>query len=120
MRKYLSLGLLASLLAVPAAAQKPEPLESNLRCLTVLFAITGSVPEEQRGQVVTGVMYFVGLIDGQAPGTDLKVEMKRLIPTLTPALVSSEAQRCGGLLTAKGGQLQALGQALQEAQPAKP
>jgi hypothetical protein len=120
MRKVLSLGLLAATLAGPAIAQKPEALENNLRCITVLSAITGNLPEAQRAQMAAGVMYFVGQVDGQAPGTDLKVELRRLIPTLTPALVSTEAQRCGAILTAKGAQLQDMGKALQEGTQAKP
>ena len=114
MRKLLSLGLMAAALTGPAMAQKAETRENNLRCIAVLSAITGNMPEEQRAQMAAGVMYFVGQVDGQSPGTDLKVELRRLIPTLTQPLIASEAKRCGELLMVKGTQLQDLGKALQD------
>ena len=116
MRIVLGLGFLAATLAGPAAAQKSEPIEADLRCVAVLSAITGNLPEDRRSQMVAGVMYFVGRVDGQAPGTDLKTELRRIIPTLTQTSVNGEAQRCGAVLSAKGTQLEELGKALREGQ----
>ncbi len=106
-----SMGAVAALaLAFPAAAQPPAPVEADLKCVAVMLAITGSMPEgEQRTQMAAAVMYFVGHADGQAPGLDLKAELKRIVPGLAAPQIEEEARRCGAILVEKGGQLTEIG-----------
>ena len=106
--------LAAAAMALPASAQQPLAVENDLRCIAVISAIIGNLPEgEQRTQVAAGVMYFVGHVEGLAPAVDLKIELKRLIPTITGEVIQSEAQRCSTVLMEKGTMLQAVGAELQ-------
>jgi hypothetical protein len=113
--KALLIGLMGLSLATPAVAALPAQVEGDLRCITILSAATGNVPEgEQRLQMAAAVMYFVGRVDGAAPTIDLKTEIKRILPSLLTANMPDEAKRCAAILTEKSGKLQEVGKALQE------
>lgn len=117
MRKSLLSGLailsLACPVAAPVAAQQAVPVENDLRCIAVLSALTGNLPDgERRTQMAAAVMYFVGHFDGQGTKLDLKVELKRIVPTLSLQQMGDEAKRCGAILVEKGSQLQDIGKEL--------
>jgi hypothetical protein len=109
------MALAAAGLAGPVMAQQATPLESDLRCITILSAATGNTPDgEKRLQLAAAVMYFVGRVDGEAPKLDLTGEIRRIVPTLTQDMVATEAARCAGILTTMGTRLQDVGKALQD------
>ena len=116
MRSMLMAGLAVGAFAVPAMAQTPAPVsptENDLRCVAVLSAVIGNLADgEQRSQVMAGTMYFIGRVEGAAPRTDLKAELKRIVPTLNAEVMADEAKRCGAILVEKGTQLQAIGSEL--------
>lgn len=115
MKALLMIGFLGLGLAAPAGAQLPAQVEGDLRCITILSAATGNLPEgEQRLQMAAAVMYFVGRVDGDSPTIDFKAEIKRIVPTLLTANMLDEAKRCAAILTEKSAKLQELGKALQE------
>ena len=60
-----------------------------------------------------GVLYFVGLIEGKAPGINLPVELKRVSGTMSDSDFEQESQRCGQTLVEQGKQLDVIGQALE-------
>jgi hypothetical protein len=113
--KALIIGLVGLSVAAPAMADLPAQVESDLRCVTILSAAAGRIPEgEQRLQMAAAVMYFVGRVDGAAPTIDLKAEIKRIMPSLLAANMSDEGKRCAAILTEKSAKLQEIGKALQE------
>ena len=115
MKTLLTIGLIGLGFAAPAAAELPAQVEGDLRCITILSAATGSIPEgQQRLQMAAAVMYFVGRVDGAAPTIDLKAEIKRIVPSLLATKMADEANRCAAILTDKSAKLQELGKALQE------
>lgn len=114
MKMLLTMALLATGFAVPAAAQVPAPVVDDLRCITVLSAAMAATPEAQRPQLAAAVLYFIGRVDGAAPNLDLTAEIKRIVPTLTASTLGDEAKRCAAILTEKGAKLQEVGRALQE------
>ena len=97
--------------ASQAEAQKPD-VDADLRCVAVLSVAITNLQGEQRSGVIAGVMYFIGRIDGIAPDTDLRSELARVSNAMTPALIASEADRCGAILSEKGDVLQNVGNAL--------
>ncbi len=115
MKTLLAIGLIGLGLATPAVAELPAQVEGDLRCITILSAATGNIPDgPQRLQMAAAVMYFVGRVDGVAPTIDLKVEIKRIMPSLLAGNMSDEAKRCAAILTDKSAKLQELGKAFQE------
>ncbi|MBO9580867.1 MAG: hypothetical protein J7498_08245 [Sphingobium sp.] len=114
MTMWKAMALLATGFAVPATAQVSTQVAGDLRCITILSAATATVPENQRPQMAAIVLYFIGRVDGAAPGLDLTAEIKRIVPTLGALNVGDEAKRCAAILTEKGAQLQDVGKALQE------
>ncbi|MBO9671610.1 MAG: hypothetical protein J7485_13965 [Sphingobium sp.] len=113
--KMLAMALLAAGFAVPAAAQVSTQVAGDLRCITILSAVTATLSENQRPQMAAAVLYFVGRVDGAAPNLDLTAEIKRIVPALTSLNLGDEGKRCAAVLTEKGAKLQDVGKALQEA-----
>ncbi len=113
MRGTVSAAMAAALLVAsgPAGA---STLNEDLRCLVVTATIVGDGKGEGKENLVSGVLYFVGMIDGKAPGIDLKTEMQKVSAAMTQTDFARDAQRCGDVLVAKGQELQAIGQALEQ------
>lgn len=95
-----------------AIAQQPQAVEDDLRCVAVLSALASTLQGEQQMQVAAGVMYFVGHLEGIAPGIDLKAGLGRVASGLKQEDMASEGQRCGGILAEKGTALQQIGKEL--------
>jgi hypothetical protein len=112
--KLSALLAFASATAAPAQAQSPTAdLDDDLRCLALISAALSQMEADRQGPMVAGVMYFVGRVDGRAPGTDLRTELQRIASTLTDEKIATEGQRCSAILTEKGQMLQAVGAGLQ-------
>ncbi len=114
MRKNLliAIGMLALTATTAARAQKPD-VDADLRCMALISAMISQMEPDKQGNLIAGVMYFVGHVDGIAPNIDLKVELRRVAEAMTGEIAASEGQRCGKILMDKGQKLQEVGAALQ-------
>ena len=105
----LALALPGLLALAPAHAQDDAAgdLEGDLRCVALLAVAVANTQGESRANITAGLMYFVGRIDGIAPGIDLKTELQRIAGTMADP--AADMTRCGAILTAKGQELIAIG-----------
>jgi hypothetical protein len=109
-------GMAILALAAPVQAQTITPAIANdLRCVAVISAIIGQMPEgTQRLEATTGVMYFVGRLDGAAPNLDLQAALAKELTTIKTDTVQAEVERCSKVLIAKGTKLQEIGKAMSQ------
>ncbi|PAX07496.1 hypothetical protein [Sphingomonas lenta] len=114
-------ALLAPLLIQAAPAASADPVKNeDVRCLAVMAFATGNTKEQDRAGLVAGTMYFLGRIDARMPGLDYRAALRRLLTDeASLKAFSTEAVRCGAILEKRGGELQALGQQLQQDAKAK-
>jgi len=108
-RALLALPLAGILALAPAHAQDDADgdLEGDLRCVALLAVAVANTQGEAQAGITAGLMYFVGRIDGVAPGIDLKAELQRIAATMTDP--AADMTRCSAILTAKGQALIAIG-----------
>ncbi len=112
MKAGLAAALAALWTSAPVIAQPPQAVEDDLRCVAVLSALASTLEGERQMQVAAGVMYFVGHVEGLAPGIDLKAELGRVASGLKQADMAPQGQRCGAILMEKGTALQQIGKEL--------
>ena len=97
-------------LALAAATPVPDANEQDLRCVAALALIIGSQGEKADPSLTAGLLYFVGRLDGRAPGTDLEAGIRRLMaPADAGQQLKPDMERCGTLLGERGTVLQAIG-----------
>lgn len=106
---------LASLLtcaALPAKADD-QALRADIRC-----TIVGVLMVDKGGQAgslgMLASLYFLGKVDGRVPDADLEKLMTEEILKMNPALVESEAKRCGAELSERGKNLKTIGGDIQD------
>jgi len=101
-------------LAPPAFAQAPAADSADVRCLLVLQAV-GNDPK-QRDAAARGIYYYVGKLSARGPIARVEQTMVTEGKKMNAAaIVQAELSRCGGELTQKTGELQAVNQRLQKA-----
>ena len=122
MPKVITAAVLAAALffAGGAAAQDSET-SNDVKCVAVFSFAAAQQPEPT---VLMGasmaVLYFLGRIEGRAPGFDIENGLRLEASKLTGAKVKSELVRCGGVLKSKGEQLQAIGRSMKSMPDLKP
>jgi len=98
-------------LASPAFAQATAADTADTRCVMVLQAVARD--PNQRENAARGVYYFMGKLAtrGALPRLEaiMVVEGKKMN---SPQVVQAELTRCGGELSARSGELQAVNQRL--------
>jgi hypothetical protein len=103
----------AALMAVGGAARAAEPSDADIRCVTVAFMIAGTAKDDDIKNAATITsFYFLGKIDGAAPGAELESRIRTAITTMSPNDYGEEGKRCGAELAKRGGDLQVLGEHL--------
>lgn len=107
------LAALLSIAASPAIAQG-DPVEPDLRCLVVGFALAGSDQDAHKSAAIPFSLYYLGRLDGRAPQLDLEKRLGDLATTMTGDDIKTEAARCGADFQRRGIELQAIGKALQD------
>lgn len=93
----------------------PTPQEQDLRCVAVISATIGTMPEDERSDVIPLATYYIGRATGRDPKVDLEAELRRQLSddaAFTKRL-PGELQRCAAEMKGVGEQLQRLGNALQ-------
>lgn len=103
-------------IAAAATAAQPSPADlQDLRCVAAIAALSSlSDKPKVKENMMIGMLYYVGKIDGRSPGFDYQGQLAALMaqPDYAEKNLLADAQRCGDELKARGEQLQKLGGAL--------
>lgn len=102
--------LLAAVIAQPAAAKLRPASEADLRCLGLLASAASQSQGDSRTQAFAGVMYYLGRLDGAAPGIDLAKELRAIDKPMNREVVAKEGERCIAALNASSTRLQKFGE----------
>lgn len=109
---FVAAGLLAGL-APPAFAQSAASDSADVRCLMVLQAVAKD--PAQREAAARGVYYYSGRLSARGPLARIEATMIAEGKKMNaPAIVQGELTRCGGELSQKTSELQAISQRLQK------
>jgi hypothetical protein len=110
-------ALVLAAMATPALAQAISPTDrADMQCFVVTAVLAGQSEEgspEQAG-LATGMLYFLGRLEGRSPGTDWMQALADFI--LTPddatlwAEIESHEVRCLGIIENRGQALTAWGE----------
>jgi hypothetical protein len=118
-----ALILAASVLTLAAGAARAETpaATSDLRCFVVLSMVTDNGDPKINATITLGRLYFLGRLDGSAPGIDLKTRFRDVATKITPADAKAELARCGPILRARAAVLDDVSRSLSATPaPAKP
>jgi hypothetical protein len=118
MRKIVGLAGLAALMMGVCVAQsafaQDTTTEQDLRCFVIGVEMGNSADSATaRAAGFSAALYFLGRLDGRAPGLDLERALADL-PTLSQGESRSEAQRCGQALIDRGREIEDIGRALDQ------
>jgi hypothetical protein len=107
-----------ALFAAPAAAQDPalpaNPQDAaDMQCLAFVAVMMGEVDEDLSLRLSSGLFYYLGRLEGRTPGVDWITVAGAYAERASDAQLRSVQQRCGGEMMAKGQELVAKGQAMQ-------
>jgi hypothetical protein len=122
MRKALTAAALLGVLALaPAAAHADDPSDTDLRCLVVGAALTGSTDPSVQSLGRASLLYFAGRLDGRGDGANLSARVAATDAKMTAADLQAQIPKCSALFTAVAQTLQAVGDSLRSAaQPPAP
>ena len=106
------------LFAAPAAAQDPvlpaNPQDAaDMQCLAFIAVIMGEVDETLSLQLSSGLFYYLGRLEGRTPAVDWITTAGDYAEAATDAQLRSVQPRCFGEMLAKGEEMMAKGQAMQ-------
>jgi len=123
MLRTLALATVCAALLVGRTASAAEPLppavEHDLHCLVVAATFAQNSPAGNAKQVAeSGIIYFLGKVDGEAPGIDLEARVREEIPKLTAQTFMAQVQACGGPLQKRFDEVTAIGDRLRSQLPA--
>jgi hypothetical protein len=110
-------SLIALALAAALSPAQPDPeTDADLRCVAVIAMQIGTMPDgEAKTQMSSGLMYFIGRIDGRSPGFDLEAGMVALVKSQpAPAVIAADQKRCGDMLVKRGTSLVDMGARMQQ------
>lgn len=102
----------------PAAAPKHTALESDVRCIIVMAALTQDKQRQQAG--VIGAHFFAGRVSARAPGVNLTEAIRAEEAKMRRDELPAELQRCGPIVQAAVQALQASFQAPASGPPGGP
>ena len=108
---------LCTLVAGVARAETPAAT-SDLRCFVVLSMVNDNGDPKMNATIMLGRLYFLGRLDGSAPGMDLKTRFRDVATKMTPADAKAELARCGPILRARAGVLDDVSRGLSATAPA--
>src|SRR5690349_16546544 len=101
--------LLLSLPFLLGAAPAPNDLRNDIRCFMVASELGGSNDQSERTAGLLASEYYLGRIDGRAPGLNLEAAMMRELP-ISDTDRASLLRSCGARLQARGAAVQAIGE----------
>jgi hypothetical protein len=113
-RLSLVLALAFGSLSLATAARAADDVNaSDVRCVVVAFSLIQSQDPTVKAVAGGAILYFVGRIRGRSPTLDMEAAIAKQVNLITPQLLQTETQRCGGLLQAEGSNLRTIGEDLQ-------
>jgi len=95
-----TLAISAFLLSVtcqaPARAAADDDVAADARCLVIsMQVLLAGADDTVRHAAMLANVYYLGKLDGRAPGTDLENRLRAEIARMTPEQAGEEALRCG-------------------------
>lgn len=107
---------LSAFAAAAAVAITPgSQLDRDIHCLAAIATAGGMAKtEEEKNAMMIGAFYYIGKIDGEAPGIDLQGPLVAIItaPDYGKTQFPADMKRCGGEMSVRGKTLVDLGSAL--------
>jgi len=100
-----------------ARAAAPDTT-ADLKCFVALSVVSDAADPDVTASIKLGRLYFLGRLDGAAPGMDLKKRFLDEGGKLSVNDVKAELARCGAILSARANVLQDIGRKLAAAPPA--
>ena len=105
-----ALVLASTAMSAPARAQQFSPADTaDMQCFVLMSYLTGQTADDTTEQagMVSGMMYFLGRLEGRTPGADWLTMVSNFILTVEDAEILRQGERCGGILQDRA---QALGE----------
>ncbi|HEV2702736.1 MAG TPA: hypothetical protein VGV09_13975 [Steroidobacteraceae bacterium] len=87
---------------------------ADIRCVAVGMHFAESPDSHQKSTGTLLVLYYMGRLDGRAPGLDIGKLLAQQIDSMKAADYSAEATRCAQTLSQKGAQIKQLGEDMQK------
>lgn len=114
-RHLCALVAASALVAAAAPSQAQDAVAQDMRCVAAFAMATGQTADpEKQGPLIAATMYFIGRLDGRAPGIDLEARLKaEVVRMAASGDVATDGKRCGELVGARGKDLMEIGQRLQ-------
>ena len=102
--KFLAASLMGFFVLSPLAEAGPaiDDTASDVRCLIAYMQISSSSDPKLQTAGMIGTMYWLGRLDGRAPGINLESQIISEMKTMVGDRFRAEARRCGEILVAKG------------------
>jgi hypothetical protein len=111
MRNLLVAGVVALGLSAPTLARaEDQATTDDVRCLVVSLAMAGNSGANVQAAGMMATLYYLGRLDGRAPGLDLENRVIDEVTAMKPADVKDTAKRCGETMKGRGEDLTTLGQ----------
>jgi hypothetical protein len=95
--------------SLPKADAADRETRADVRCVLVAMRMVATQSPQQRTAGMMVAMYYLGRLDGHAPGADIERLIKAEVWKSTSAELKSDAVRCGQALQRKGHELQKIG-----------
>lgn len=95
--------------SLPKANAADRETLADVRCVLVAMRMVATETPEQRTAGMMVAMYYLGRLDGHAPGANIERLIKEEVWKSTSAELKSDAVRCGQGLQRKGHELQKIG-----------
>jgi hypothetical protein len=116
-----TLAILSGALALAITPQtddlKPADL-ADLQCMALTAYMVSQVEPEtiEQAGIASGVMYYLGRLQGRTPEIDWLPRLQKFSMTLVPEDLQGFAPRCGAELVAIGSAMTAMGETAANAQ----
>jgi hypothetical protein len=106
--------ILLSLMSFASLVAHAENAENtaDIRCVIVGAQLASSSDPAQRSNAGLLLSYYIGRLDGRAPGLNLEALIADELGRLTPGDLQRETRRCSNTLTAKGKEIARIGESL--------
>jgi hypothetical protein len=95
----LTAGMGALAMAGPAFA---DPNTDDVHCFIVAIKLADSTVPALQTSGLIAQLYFMGKLDGRAPGLDMETLVMAELPKMLGDLYQSEAMRCGKEMAERG------------------
>jgi hypothetical protein len=122
MKPWKSGLVLAAVFALTAAGgvarAQAADTTADLKCFVALSMVNDAADPDVTASIKLGRLYFLGRLDGAAPGMDLKKRFLEVGGKFSVTDIKAELVRCGAILSARAGVLEDIGRSLGAAPPA--